>query len=486
MTDRFPPARSLDTLALDFASVRAALKDGASVSDLVGESWRRARNAAGDGVFIAIADESVVRAHALGVERRLAAGAHLPLAGLAFSVKDNVHVAGLPTTGNCAAIDIRPEESAHAVARLQAAGAVVVGKNTLDQFATGLNGTRSRDPLCRNAIDPDYIPGGSSSGSAVAVARGITAFSIGTDTGGSGRVPAACNGIVGVKPTVGLVSGRGLLYNSRLFDTLSVFALNVADAYEILGVMAGHDPLDPFSREDADDIDTRPRPALHKRLATPRADQLAFFGDARAQAAFAADLGILRLAGYAIEEIDFAPFEQAGRLVFKSAFVAERLVEYGAVIEAAAETIHPAVRAAIEPGAGYSARQAFEAVYALAALKRKASAVFRRHDALVVPTVPTIFTIADMLAEPMSRNAAMGFYTYFANPLDLSAASVPGTGRGDGLPSAISILAPAAGDSVVHAIAQAFSEYIHIDKAVAATRIPALTVLDLPGGGAEA
>lgn len=439
-----------------FASVRAALEGGASVVDLVGESWRRAQAAAGDGVFITIAGEAAVLAEARRIDARRGDGVRLPLDGLTVSVKDNVHVAGFPTTANCDAIRIRPEESAFAVARLQAAGAIVLAKNTLDQFATGLNGTRSAEPLCRNAIDPDYISGGSSSGSAVAVARGLTSFSIGTDTGGSGRVPAACNGIVGVKPTVGLLSGRGLLYNSRLFDTLSVFALNVSDAYELLGVMAAHDPLDPFSREDADAVEIRPSLGQRGVLATPRSDQLAFFGDARAEAAFAADLAVLRGAGHAIEEVDFAPFEEAGRLLFDSAFVAERLVDYGPVFESAPEAIHPVVRAAIEPGARYSARQAFEAVYALAALKRRVASVFRRYDALVVPTVPTIHTIAQMLAEPLSRNATMGFYTYFANPLDLCAVSVPGTGRSDGLPSAISLLSPATHDGVVHGVARSF------------------------------
>ncbi len=439
-----------------FASARAALRNGASVVDLVGEGWRRTNAAAQDGVFITIAEETSVLAEARRIDERRAAGVFLPLDGLTFSVKDNVHVAGFPTTANCEAIRILPEESAYAIARLQAAGAVVVAKNTLDQFATGLNGTRSAEPLCRNAVDSDYIPGGSSSGSAVAVARGLTSFSIGTDTGGSGRVPAACNGIVGVKPTLGLVSGRGLLYNSRLFDTLSVFALDTADAYEILAVMAGHDPHDPFSREDADAVETHAVSAGRMILATPRADQLAFFGDSRAEAAFAADLAALRAAGYTLEEVDFTPFEAAGKLLFDSAFIAERLIEYGAVIEASPEMVHPDVRAAIEPGARYSAQQAFEAIYRLESLKRQVACVFREHDALVLPTTPTIFTIAEMLAEPTSRNAAMGRYTYFANPLDLCAASVPGTGRSDGLPSALSILARATSDAVVHGVARSF------------------------------
>jgi allophanate hydrolase len=347
----------LGALTLDFASVRRALQAGSSASELVGESLRRARASANDGIFTTLGEESAVLAAARSVDDQRSRGEDLPLAGLSFCVKDNVHVAGFPTTSNCSAVDIRPSESAYAITRLEAAGAVVIGKDTLDQFATGLNGTRSAEPLCRNAIDPAYIPGGSSSGSAVAVARGLASFSIGTDTGGSGRVPAACNGIVGVKPTVGLVSGRGLLYNSRLFDTLSVFALSTADAYEILALIAGHDPLDPFSRVDADTIETRPIPATAKILAVPRGEQRRFFGDDHAAAAFAADLELLEAKGYTLEEIDFAPFEEAGRLVFNSAFIAERLVEYGSIVTNAPETVHPAVRSAIEPGFGYSARE---------------------------------------------------------------------------------------------------------------------------------
>ncbi|MFD1331807.1 amidase family protein [Methylopila musalis] len=447
---------ALDGLALDFASVRRALEDGVSVERLVGESLRRVRAAAHDGVFLAIAEDDAALAAARAVDQKRANGVAQPLAGLAVSVKDNVHVAGLPTTGDCAAIDLRPQESAHAVARLEAAGAVVVAKNTLDQFATGLNGTRTREPLCRNAVDPAYIPGGSSSGSAVAVARGLVSFAIGTDTGGSGRVPAACNGVVGVKPTVGLVSGRGLLYNSRLFDTLSVFAASPADAYEILDVMAGHDPADPFSREDADAVELRPRAGAGV-LATIQSDQLRFFGDPAAEAAFAADLARLKAAGFALTEIDFAPFAEAGRLVFGSAFVAERLVDYGDVLAQSPDDVHPAVRASIEPGLAYSAQDAFEAIYALAALKRRAALALHGVDALVVPSTPTIFTIEQLLAEPMTLNAIMGHYTYFANPLDLCAVAVPGTGRADGLPSSVTFLARAAQDGVIRHIADRFA-----------------------------
>lgn len=390
------------------------------------------------------------------LQRRADDGENLPLLGLTFAVKDNIHVAGMATTSNCPGLCIMPEETAHAVRLLEDAGAVLVGKNTMDQFATGLNGTRSPEPLCRNAINANYIPGGSSSGSAVAVARDIVAFSLGSDTGGSGRVPAACNGVIGLKPTVGLVSSRGLLYNSRILDCIPVFARGTSDAYEVLELIAGYDALDPFSRPDAGRIDVAAKAPVVKKLATPRQDQLRFFGDEASARTFQANLGRLVELGFSLVEIDFDPFEEAGRLVFQSAMVAERLCDYGDVIADRPETIHPAVWAAIEPGMAYSAKDAFQVLYELKRLQRIASARLKDFAALVVPTIPTIFTIDEMLAEPMSRNTIMGTYTYFVNPLDLCAVSVPGVERDDGLPSALCFVGAAGQDGTLRTFAHCF------------------------------
>lgn len=451
---------TLESLPLDFASVRAALRDGASPVDLVAESWRRAAACAHDGIFTALVPRETALAKAEALQARAAAGEALPLLGLTFSVKDNLHVAGLETTCNCPAFSILPAESAPAVARLEQAGAVLVGKNTMDQFATGLNGTRSPEPLCRNAVDPDYIPGGSSSGSAVAVARGLVAFALGSDTGGSGRVPAACNGIVGLKPTLGLVSTRGLVLNSRFFDCIPVFALTCPDAYEIFDLIRGHDPLDPFSRDDADTIGRAQRPEGAEgpaTLAVFRPEEMPFFGDDVSRRAYEANLAVLAGQGHRFREVAFGPFAEAGRHVFQSAMVAERLVEYGAILAERPDAIHPAVRDAIEAGAAYSARDAFTALYTLRQLKRQAAAMLAGTEALVVPTVPTIFTIAAMLAEPMALNTAMGTYTYFVNPLDLCAVTVPGRARSDGLPSALCFIGRAGEDATVAALAHAFS-----------------------------
>lgn len=443
-------------ISLSFSSVREALTRRLNFKSLIEESVRRARAASGDGIFTALVPEADVFDRVEQLQRRADRGERLPLLGLTFAVKDNIHVAGMATTSNCPGLSIMPAESARAVRLVEEAGAVLIGKNTMDQFATGLNGTRSPEPLCRNAIDRNYIPGGSSSGSAVAVARDIVSFTLGSDTGGSGRVPAACNGIVGLKPTIGLVSTRGLLFNSRILDVIPVFTRQVEEAYEILELIAGYDADDPFSREDAGRIDLAMREPDVRTIAIPRADQLRFFGDDHAAEAFQANIEALGTCGFDLVEIDFRPFEEAGRLVFQSPLVAERLCDYGEVIANRPDTIHPAVWAAIEPGLSYTAREAFEAFYEL---RRRRNEVVRQLSgvsALAVPTVPTIFTIEQMLAEPMTRNSIMGTYTYFANPLDLCAVSVPGKRRNDGLPSALCFAAIAGQDGVLRKIASAF------------------------------
>lgn len=449
---------NLERIHLDFATIRTALAAGVSALALVAESHRRAAASADDGIFTALVPADAALAQAERQQARAAAGESLPLLGLTFSVKDNLHVAGMVTTCNCPGFAIHPDESAPAVTRLERAGAVLVGKNTMDQFATGLNGTRSPEPLCRNAVDPAYIPGGSSSGSAVAVARDLVAFSLGSDTGGSGRVPAACNGIVGLKPTLGLVSTRGLVLNSRLLDCIPVFARTCRDAWEILDLIRGHDPQDPGSRPDADAIARGPVSAEPSVLAVFRPAEMPFFGDDHARAAYEAGLAVLARLGHTFREIPFGPFAEAGRLVFQSALVAERLVSYGTILAERPEAIHPAVRSAIAAGTAYSARDAFEALDALRALRRRAALELAGTATLVVPTVPTIFTIAEMLAEPMARNTQMGTYTYFVNPLDLCAVTVPGRRRPDGLPSALCFVGQAGTDHVVSALATAFED----------------------------
>ncbi len=409
--------------------------------------------AAGEGIFVSLCERADVERAARRVAERCAVGETLPLAGLTFAVKDNIDVAGMASTSNCPGYGRVAAASAPAVDKAVAAGAILIGKNTMDQFATGLNGTRAWEPLCRNAIDPDLIPGGSSSGSAVAVARGLVDFALGSDTGGSGRVPAAANGIVGLKPTPGLVSGRGMVYCNRTFDVIPVFAPTVADAFRVFAAIKGPDPLDPYAYTGPEEAEPLPPGAA---LATLAPADLEFFGDDAARAAYGANIARLEAAGFTLREIDFAPFREAGRLVFESALVAERLVDYGDFIAARPEAVVAPVRRAIEAGRAYSARDAFEALYRLAALKLEAARALAPFAALVVPTVPRLFTVREMQAEPMARNTAMGTYTYFANPLGLGAIAVPGGWCADGRPSSLCFVGRPGAEAVLRQIASDF------------------------------
>lgn len=374
------------------------------------------------------------------LEQQRRSGQALPLYGLPYGVKDNIDVAGLPTTAACTAFAYTPTRSAAVVERLNAAGALLLGKQNMDQFATGLVGVRNLDGHCHNVFDAKRIPGGSSSGSAVAVALGQVAFSIGSDTGGSGRVPAACNNIVGLKPTPGVVSTHGFVYCNRSFDVAPVFALQVGDAYRVLDVLAGHDARDLYSS-------SKPlhRPRLKSlpptfRFGVPRAAQLEFFGDAHAGAAWARALQRLRARGGVPVEVDYAPFREAGELLFNSPLVAERWLSYGPTLREHPHTVHPAVAQALERAHDFSAAQAYAAAYSLRELRLAALAELGDLAFLALPTCTRIPLVSEVEADPQGVNTQMGQYTYFANPLGLFAISVPAGLRDDGLPFGLSLV----------------------------------------------
>jgi allophanate hydrolase len=373
----------------------------------------------------------------------------LPLFGLPFAVKDNIDVAGMPTTAACPGFAYLAERSATVVDKLEAAGAILIGKTNLDQFATGLNGTRSPYGAVRNAVAPDYVSGGSSSGSAVAVALGLVSFSLGTDTAGSGRVPAGLNGIVGLKPTRGLFSTRGLVPACRTLDCISVFARSVPDAWAVTGVMAGFDAEDGYSR-------ALPMLGVKRRgyrIAMPR--QLEFFGDAQAEQAFAATIAALRAApGVTLDAIDFTPFTRAADLLYKGPWVAERLAAIEAFRAEQPEALHPVVGDIIGQGAGYSAVDAFNGQYQLAALRREAETQLAGYDFLLVPTTPTMPTIDAMLREPVKLNSQLGHYTNFVNFFDMAALAVPAAPRADGLPAGVTLIGPAGADQLLAAAAE--------------------------------
>lgn len=360
-----------------------------------------------------------------------------PLWGVPFAVKDNIDVAGMQTTAACPAFAHLPDVTAPVVERLLAAGAILVGKTNLDQFATGLVGVRTPHPIPRNAFDPARVPGGSSSGSAVAVAQNLCAFSLGTDTAGSGRVPAGLNNLVGLKPSLGALSTRGVVPACRSLDCVSIFASSVADARRVFDVARGFDVDDPFSRhwETAGSAPIR-------TVAIPRPEDLHVFGDDAAAVAWDAAVVRLRGLGLRVVERDIAPLLDCAKLLYDGPWLAERRAAVGRFFDEHGDAMHPTTRAIVAGADRFSARDAFEGLYALKAYMRVAQALFAEVDALAVPTAPIFPTLAELEADPIGPNSRLGTYTNFVNLLDLAALAVPGPFRPDGLPAGITFVAP--------------------------------------------
>ena len=370
-----------------------------------------------------------------------------PLYGVPFAIKDNIDLAGHPTTAACPDFAYTPSTSAWVVSRLIKAGAIPIGKTNLDQFATGLNGTRSPYGAPASAPSADHISGGSSSGSAVAVAAGLVSFSLGTDTAGSGRVPAQFNNIVGLKPTRGLLSAGGVVPACRSFDCVSIFALCADDARDVLAVAKGFDPSDPFSREDSPAyLASRVSAA---RFGIPRREDLQFFGNDEGKRLF--DATVERIAGLGgdIVEVDLCPFLETARLLYEGPWVAERYVAIREFFDKHPESLHPVTRQIIGGGARPSAAEAFAAYYRLKELRRTTETAWRKIDVLVTPTAGRQYTIAEMLADPIRLNSDLGFYTNFMNLLDLSGVAIPVGFQSDGLPFGVTLAAPAFCDAAL-------------------------------------
>ncbi|MDN3919835.1 allophanate hydrolase [Roseateles violae] len=448
----------MPALSLDFQRLRRAYAhQGLRPQALVAELYRRIAQRGDDHVWLHLLPLEEALKRAREVEARFDRGESLPLYGLPYGIKDNIDAAGLPTTAGCAAFSYVPPESAAVVQLLDAAGALLLGKHNLDQFATGLVGIRNPAGFCRNSFSDEHIPGGSSSGSAVAVAAGLLSFSIGSDTGGSGRVPAACNNIVGLKPTPGVISTRGFVYGNRSFDVAPVFALTVDDAYDVLQVLAQHDPRDTQSSPEPLLAAPPVRPAAFS-FGLPPPSQREFFGDLQAARQFERAVGQLIALGGTASEIDLTPFLEAGSLVFDSALVAERWVSYGAVASRRPEAVDPAVLASLRRALDYTAADAFAAQYRLAELRQLTHDVLRGVDLLLLPTCATLPRWAEVQADPQRLNTRMGRYTYFANPLHLSAISVPAGLRDDGLPFGVSLIGLPRAELRLRALARALHE----------------------------
>lgn len=389
--------------------------------------------------WIALASDDAVRQQWETAKQARASGADVPLFGVPFAAKDNIDAAGFPTTAGCPAFSKGPAGAdATVIARLKRAGAILVGKTNLDQFATGLVGTRSPYGAVPNTFDPERVSGGSSSGSAVVVARGVVPFSLGTDTAGSGRVPAGLNNIVGLKPTRGAISTTGVLPACRSLDCVSIFALTVDDAQQVLAVSEGHDPSDPFSR---------PRPAPTGEAAASQSpltfaickDPEWFGGDAR-QAAYEASLERMRHQGIALEPVDFSDLFELAALLYEGPWVAERYAAIRPFIQQHPAELDPTVRSIILKAPGFSAADLFQAQYRRQHLTNKISKEFARFDAVLVPTAPTFPLLEDVAREPVRENSLLGTYTNFVNFLDWSALSIPAGFCAQGLPFGITVI----------------------------------------------
>ncbi|HEX9811060.1 MAG TPA: allophanate hydrolase, partial [Burkholderiales bacterium] len=428
--------------SLDLTTLGGAYESGAfRPHDVVHAVHERIAARDGEHVWISRVPLDALLARAAAVEAQRAAGSDLPLYGIPFAVKDNIDVANAPTTAACPDYAYTPKTSATVVERLLHAGAIYVGKTNLDQFATGLVGTRSPYGPCANPFDPTYISGGSSAGSAVAVAAGLASFALGTDTAGSGRVPAAFNNIVGLKPTRGLLSMNGVVPACRSLDCVSIFALTSADACKVLNVAAAFDPDDPYSRRA--DASAAWSGAAPFRFGAPMPAQREFFGDGAAGSLYEQALARLEALGGCAVEVDYEPFREVAILLYEGPWVAERLASVRDFVRAKPEAIHPVVCEILLAGERYDAVDVFLAQDRLQQLKRGTESAWNEIDVLALPTAPTIYTIADVMAEPIKRNTDLGYYTNFVNLLDLCALAVPAGARPDRLPFGITLIAPA-------------------------------------------
>ena len=451
----------IQTLSADYA---ASVRSPASVLDALCD-----RIAADlHPVWISAVPRGRVRARLAEAAERRARGERQPLFGIPFAAKDNIDVAGLPTTAACPDFAYTPDHSAAAVQLLEDAGAILVGKTNLDQFATGLVGTRSPYGACSSVFSPLHVSGGSSSGSAVAVAAGLASFALGTDTAGSGRVPAAFNNIVGLKPTRGLVSARGVMPACRTLDCVSVFAGSVVDATMVLEIVGKFDAQDAFARPAA------PPPAFDGaafRFGVPKTLPVRF---ASADGERLYEEAIARLASLGGRPVrfDLAPFLRAGALLYQGPFVAERLAALRARGFESWERMDPVVAAIIRGAASLDAAAAFDGLYGLAACAREAAACWSAFDVMLLPTVSRHPTLAEVAADPVGTNAALGTYTTFANLLDLCAVSIPAGMQQDGLPFGVTLLAPAFADAPLGALATRMHGALSVPEgAIRATRI---------------
>jgi allophanate hydrolase len=422
------------------------------ISERVAAIYDRLEGTPLNPVWISLVPREIADARA----RRLEDSPQFPLAGMTFAVKDNIDVAGIPTTAGCPAYAYTPASSATVVRRLEDGGAILIGKTNMDQFATGLVGTRSPFGACSSVFDEQYISGGSSSGSALAVAQGLVTFSLGTDTAGSGRVPAAFNSLIGLKPTRGLLSTTGVVPACRSLDCVSILASDCSDAHRVWCAAKGFDSADPFSGELHSGEDAAPWLNSSFRFGVPPPGQLEFFGDGEAQALYTEALRRVEKLGGEKVEIDFSIFRAAADLLYEGPWVAERLAAIRTFIRQHSEEMNPVVRGIIAGGERFTAVDVFEAQYRLLDLIREAGKQWAKMDILVLPTTGTIYTHEQVAANPVKTNTNLGYYTNFVNLMDLAAVAAPAGFRPNGLPFGISFIGPAFSDEALLALAHRY------------------------------
>jgi allophanate hydrolase len=476
-------ANSLPAI-FDLQSLRAFYSVGGSPAAIIAEVYRRIKALGDDGIFITLRDEitTIEAVNALALDKR----ERLPLFGVPFAVKDNIDVVGLPTTAACPGFTYEPAVTATCVQRLLDAGAILIGKTNLDQFATGLVGVRSPYPIPKNAIDVTLAPGGSSSGSAIAVAQGLVTFALGTDTAGSGRVPAALNNIVGLKPTLGAVSTTGVIPACRTLDCVSVFALTVDDASLVYAAMAAYDVTDPYSKTVTV---SAPGPApSHWVIGVPRDEDLRFFGDEAQSVAWHQALSILQAQGARLVPIDMAPFFETAALLYEGPWVAERHAAIADVLARLPDIVHPVTRGIVEGANGFSASALFNAQYRLAALKRETTPIWKTINVLAVPTTPVAPTLEALAADPITLNSRCGTYTNFVNLLDQAALAVPGPFRVDGRAAGVTFIGPAGSDEMLATIGRKFHRACAVKLGATGQLLPAVDMehtISLPDGFIE-
>lgn len=436
-------------IRMTIKDIHAAYAGGHTPAEVVKQVFARIDAVNDPHIFLALADpeQALAEAAALG-----AFDPDKPLWGIPFVVKDNIDVAGIETTAACPAYAYTPQQDAFVVAQLRAAGAIFIGKTNLDQFATGLVGVRTPYGAPLNSIDPKIVPGGSSGGSGVAVGHGIVPLSLGTDTAGSGRVPAALNNIVGLKPTLGALSASGVVPACRSIETISIFALTVSDAYAAYEVCCAYDPADAFARPiKAEPLAIRKAPPV---VGIPSKASIAFLGDKVQEASFYAAIDLLKAKKAEIKEIDFTPLYAVADMLYEGAWVAERYSVIEALLKRDPGAIFPVTSQIIRKAEALSAVDAFRGIYRLKELARAAEPALASVDMLCVPTIPTFHTVAELEADPVTPNSNFGTYTNFVNLLDMCGIAVPVPARSDGRPGSVTLLAARGRDAEIAVVAR--------------------------------